>query len=76
MVLLAPRPTPNYAGTLALLGELPKHLRSGRDRLRITLATQARQMGIATSTLSNFDTGKSAPSYFTITAALRWLHTH
>lgn len=75
MVLLASAPKPDYAGAVNLIARLPADLAAARLRLGLTVAAQAKQIGVTTSTLSRLTTG-SVPTQTTIVAGLRWLASH
>lgn len=70
MVLLG---QPNYAAVADLITRLPQTVATTRSLRGVSPATAAKQMGIARSTLSQFESGSNAPNQYTILAALRWL---
>lgn len=76
VIVFAQRPRPNYADIADTILDLPNLLEDTRARLGITTTIQAKQLGIAKSTLTNLTGGVSTPTQTTIVAALRWLAQH
>lgn len=70
MPLLAP-PNP-YTATADRILNLPSEVAGVRARLGLTVAAQAKQIGVTKTTLTRLTPG-SNPSQATILAALKWL---
>jgi DNA-binding XRE family transcriptional regulator len=66
-------PPPDYAGMADTLQNLPELLDTARADLGLTMTEQAKQIGIALSTLSDSYGDTWNPKLTTVLAALRWL---
>lgn len=78
MVLLIRRPVsehdPRYSAAAATINGLPLELPAARQRLGLTVAVHAQQIGLAASTLRDLESGATTePRKSTIIACLLWL---
>lgn len=73
VVFLAPKNSFAIAAERVL--SLPEDTAAARARLEITVAVQARQIGVGKSTLTRLEAGGS-PTQATIVSVLRWLAIH
>jgi predicted transcriptional regulator len=76
-VLLAPAaPQSPFTAALIRVNLLGNDLVAARDRLGMTAATQAAEIGIGLATLTGLTAGTTNPTRTTIAAALQWLSSH
>ena len=72
MVILAVTPKPDYATAATVVARMAADLAAARTRLHLTVAAQAKQIGVTTTTLTRLY-GGSVPTQTTVLAGLRWL---
>ena len=74
-MLLAPSVAqpPDYRGAIKNLESLPAELGTARVRLGLTVAAQAKEIGVSATTLANLYRGGTDPSFATAIRSLYWL---
>lgn len=70
MVILATAPKPDYAGVLAIIAQLARLLYAKRSTM--TVAEQAKAIGISATTLKAIDAGRT-PTLATLLLCLKYL---
>lgn len=75
-VLIAPAPPNPHADALQRVNLLGADLLAAQQRLGITPAVQALQIGVGVTTLTGLTSGITNPVRSTVTSCLRWLANH